>query len=263
MELVFLTILAVVVIGFLLEFLDGSAGMGFGIATPVLILLGFNPLTVIPTVLFCTVFQNISVAYFHNKLKNIEIKQNSRELKTVFLLSGLGILAVIIGASVAINIPEWVLKSYISLLVIIIGVLIILGVARKGEKKERLGVKKASFTRIAIFGSIASFNKGISGGGYGPILTGGQILSGVKGKKAVGITSITEGIVSLVGTITYIIINPTEMNWVLTLSLLTGGLLATPLAAFVVKKVHPKKFKKYLGVISLIVGIIIFIKTFW
>ena len=42
--------------------------------------------------------------------------------------------------------------------------------------------------------TIASFNKGTSGGGYGSVVTGGQLPAGVDGENAVGITSIAEGL---------------------------------------------------------------------
>jgi len=32
-----------------------------------------------------------------------------------------------------------------------------------------------SWKKITVLGLIASFNKGISGGGYGPVVTGGQL----------------------------------------------------------------------------------------
>ena len=67
--------------------------------------------------------------------------------------------------------------------------------------------------KIIFSGTIASFNKGMSGGGYGPIVTVGQILSGVEGKSAVGITSLAEGLTCLVGVITYIFISKSPIDW--------------------------------------------------
>ena len=39
-----------------------------------------------------------------------------------------------------------------------------------------------SWRKISFLGVVASFNKGMSGGGYGPVVTGDQILSGIKEK---------------------------------------------------------------------------------
>jgi len=46
---------------------------------------------------------------------------------------------------------------------------------------------------------VGAFDKGISGGGYGPVVTGEQMVLGIPGRNAVGITSFSEGLVSLVG----------------------------------------------------------------
>ncbi len=61
-----------------------------------------------------------------------------------------------------------------------------------------------SWKRLIAIGLISSFNKGISGGGYGPLVTGGQVLSGREARSAVGSTSFAEGLVCLVGLLTYI-----------------------------------------------------------
>jgi len=62
-----------------------------------------------------------------------------------------------------------------------------------------------SFKKIVELGSITAFNKGMSGGGYGSVVTGSQIPSGVKVNNAVGITSLAEGLTFVVGVIIYIL----------------------------------------------------------
>jgi hypothetical protein len=58
--------------------------------------------------------------------------------------------------------------------------------------------------RIGGLGLVAALNKGISGGGYGPVVTGGQVLAGVRGRNAVGIASLAKGITSMVGVAAYL-----------------------------------------------------------
>jgi len=82
---------------------------------------------------------------------------------------------------------------------------------------------------------MAAFNKGISGGGYGPVVTSGQIMSGVKSKKATGITSLAEGLTCLVGVITYLIFTNHAIEWELAPSLVLGAVLSVPFAAYTVK----------------------------
>ena len=68
-----------------------------------------------------------------------------------------------------------------------------------------------SWWRIGGLGTLAAFNKGISGGGYGPLVTAGQVLSGIRGRNAVGITSLAEGVTSIVGFGIYFLSGP---SWI-------------------------------------------------
>jgi len=63
-----------------------------------------------------------------------------------------------------------------------------------------------SFNPCPTLGLLVAFDKGIGGGGYGPIVTSGQIVTGIDAKSAIGIMSLTEGIVSIMSVIMYILI---------------------------------------------------------
>lgn len=76
----------------------------------------------------------------------------------------------------------------------------------------------------------------IGGGGYGPLVCGGQVVSGVEEKSAIAITSLAEGLVCLVGVVTYRITGNGGADWGLAPSLVLGALLSTPLATLTVKR---------------------------
>ena len=94
----------------------------------------------------------------------------------------------------------------------------------------------------------------MSGGGYGPVVTGGQILSGVEGKSAVGITSLAEGLTCLVGVIAYILISTNPVDWKLAPWITTGAVLSVPLSAKSVKIISTKKLKLAIAVLTVILG---------
>lgn len=120
---------------------------------------------------------------------------------------------------------------------------------------------KFSWKKIIGLGSIASFNKGMSGGGYGPVVTGGQILSGVNGNTAVGITSLAEGLTCIVGVVVFVV-SPETVNWGLAPSLVIGALLSVPFSTIIVKKLPTKTLKIVIGALTLILGLITLIKVF-
>ena len=107
---------------------------------------------------------------------------------------------------------------------------------------------------------MASFNKGISGGGYGPIVTSGQILSGVSGKSAVGITSLAEGLTCAVSIGTYLLISKTPLDLGLAPYIVVGAVLSVPFSAKSVKKVTENKLKIAIAVLTIVLGAFTIIK---
>jgi hypothetical protein len=99
-------------------------------------------------------------------------------------LTGLSLVGILLGVAIAVNIPSWALKAYVGLLVLAIGLTTL-----KNHRREIPFLWK----RIGSLGLLAAFNKGMSSGGYGPVVTGGQVLSGIRGRTAVGIASFAQG----------------------------------------------------------------------
>ena len=94
-----------------------------------------------------------------------------------------------------------------------------------------------------------------------PVVTGGQILSGVEGKSAVGITSLAEGLTCLVGVIAYILISKNPVDWKLAPFIITGAVLSVPLSAKSVKLISEKKLKLAIALLTIALGILTVVKT--
>lgn len=110
-------------------------------------------------------------------------------------------------------------------------------------------------------GLVASFNKGMSGGGYGPVVTGGQVLSGVEGKSAVGITSLAEGLTCLVGVIAELLVSKNPVDWKLAPFIIAGAVLSVPLSAKSGKLIKVKKLKLKIDLRTIEVGKLTIVKT--
>ena len=153
---------------------------------------------------------------------------------------------------IAVNIPKFWLKLYIGCLVFLMGIVIIFCI----NKEFRF-----SWRKITLLGFIASFNKGISGGGYGPVVTGGQILSGLESKSAVGITSLAESLTCAVGIITYMLIAKNPLDLRLAPFIILGAILSVPLSAKSVKKMTAKRLKLAIAVLTIILGTVTIFQT--
>ncbi len=57
---------------------------------------------------------------------------------------------------------------------------------------------------MVLWAALAGFNKGVGGGGYGPVVTIGGLLAGVPVKSMLAVTAISEGTVSTLAVITWL-----------------------------------------------------------
>ena len=245
---------SIVILAFFCEYIDSSLGMGYGTAlTPILLILGYTPLQIVPVVLLSELVTGLSAAFFHHRFKNVDFKFGNSDFKIAMLMAGCSIFGALIAVHVALNVPPFYVKLYIGLLVTCMGILILVTLNR---------MFKFSWRKIASLGLLAAFNKGISGGGYGPIVTGGQILSGIKSKSAIGITSLAEGLTCLVGVIIYLIYTDHTIDWGLAPSLVLGAFLSVPVAAYTVKKFNPERLRAIVGIATLILGFLTLGKLF-
>jgi uncharacterized membrane protein YfcA len=227
--------------------------MGYGTAlTPVLLLVGFGPLAIVPCILLSELITGITAGLVHHKVGNVSFKRKSIHLKIALILAGCSIIGATFAVFIAISIPKSWLNTYIGLMVLGMGILILFTL----NKDFRFSWKK-----IIGLGSIAAFNKGMSGGGYGPVVTGGQILSGIEGNNAVGITSLAEGLTCIVGVFIFIA-SAENINWNLAPSLIIGALFSVPFSALIVKKMPTDKLKITIALITIILGLITIIKLF-
>lgn len=264
------TLIAVFIISLCAEYMDATIGMGYGTTlTPILLLVGFSPLQIVPAILLSQFISGIFASFLHQGAGNVFFDfKNDTENKIVKRLGKLGylprsnaskvvmvlvissIIGVFISIIIALNLPVFYLKLYIGIMIVAMGLIIIL----KHETNAQFSWKK-----IIGLGVLASFNKGISGGGYGPLIVSGQILSGVETKKSIGITALAEGVTCFIGVITYFIVG-TDVDWLLAPYLVIGSLISVPLSVYTVKRMPIKKFTLIIGFATTLLGIFSLIK---
>ena len=225
--------------------------MGYGTAlTPILLIIGLEPLKVVPAVLISQLFTDVAACIAHHKLKNVNLKIGSPDFKAASLLGSLGSLGVTCAVIIAIKIPKNILTIYIGSLVLVMGFLVIYTIKKP---------MNFSWPRLMGISILASFNKGISGGGYGPLVMGGQLISGLNVKNAVGITAFAEAATCLVGFSVYLITKK-PIDWGLVGLLTICALIAVPIAALTVKKSPSNSLKRYVGLLMVTLGLLTILK---
>lgn len=254
--------------GFIAKLIDSALGMMYGtLLVPILIGSKFDPLVVIPSVLLSQGVGNLTASIFHHKFNNASltpyhinpkliftklkthgflhcIKSNlSRELKIVIINTFLGIFTVSLAAIIATHIPIKILKNYITLIVTLMGFLLL----------SKLQFK-FSWKKIFLVSIISGFNKGLTGGGFGPLLTAGQIVGGQHTHKSVATTNLSSAIVCIIGFFSYYFINGFS-QWGFLLSLTGGAVLGGPLGAMLASKIKIKKLRLIMGVVCVGLGV--------
>ncbi|MBL7157705.1 MAG: sulfite exporter TauE/SafE family protein [Candidatus Omnitrophica bacterium] len=241
-------------LAFVCEFIDSTLGMGYGTSlTPILLLMGFEPMQVVPAVLFSEFISGITAASFHHSVQNVNFKPGSKDTRVVIVLSVFSVIGTIIAVFLAIKLPAQTLKIWIGGIVLFMGIFILATFKRK---------PRFTWRKITILGTIASFNKGMSGGGYGPLVMGGQVLSGIGVKNAVAITSLAEGITCMVGVILYFFLK-SGADWTLAPWLMAGAVLSVPLAAHTLKRMPEKGVKIAVAIIITLLGLLTLAKAFF
>jgi uncharacterized membrane protein YfcA len=255
LELVSWMALGVFLIAFGCEFVDSTLGMGYGTTlTPLLILFGFSPLQIVPAVLLSELVTGLSAALAHHRAGNVDFKPGTRAFKVAVVLGACSVVGTVAAVIIAVSIPKVVLQTWIGALVLAVGILILVTIARRA-------IVKFSWAKVLGLGTLASFNKGMSGGGYGPLVCGGQLLSGIESKNAVAITSLAEGLTCAVGVAVFLVAREI-FPWRLALPLALGALCSVPLSALAVKKVKAKPLTVTIGFLTTALGIFTLLKTF-
>lgn len=244
--------LIIIVLAFCCEYIDSSLGMGYGTTlTPLLLIIGFQPLQIVPAVLLSELFSGITAGLLHHRAGNVNFNRGSPALNVVIVITFCSIGGSIAAVFLAINLPQYWLKLYISVLILAVGVVLI------ATLKKNFAF---SWKKIISLGIIAAFNKGISGGGYGPVVTGGQLVSGIDPKNAIGITSLAEGLTCVAGVLTYFF-TKSVVDWSLAPPLAVGAIMSVPVATYTVKKISSNKLKPLVAGITIILGCASLLKT--
>jgi len=239
------------IMAFVAEYVDSSLGMGYGTSlTPVLLILGFSPLQIVPAVLFSEFLSGVTAGGLHHKIGNVNLSWKTRAGKIMLIMTACSIVGTVVAVAVALALPKHLVKLYIGVMIVCIGVFILIGNRFMGS---------FSWIKIIVLGTIAAFNKGISGGGYGPLVTGGQVIVGVPGKKAIGITSLAEGLVCLVGLVLYVSFHG-WFDWSLALPLTLGAMVSVPAATWTVKLLPERALRRSIGYATLFLGGLTLIK---
>lgn len=246
-----LTMMAIFLAALACEYMDSSLGMGYGTTlTPLLMLAGFEPLQIVPAVLISELMTGLTAGLLHQRDGNVDFLNDARARRTTLLLGSLSGIGALLAVWLAVSISKFWLGLFITAIILAMGVVILL--TRNRQIPYRAG-------GIVTVGAVAAFNKGLSGGGYGPLVTAGQVVSGLPAKHAVAVTSVAESLTCLIGVLGYLAMGKT-IAWELAVPLAFGALLSVPMATLTVSRSSEASLRGIVGLCTLILGVVALIK---
>lgn len=232
-----------VLAGFLAQMVDGSIGMAYGVSsTSLLLSIGIPPAAASASVHTAEVFTTFVSGISHWKLKNID-------KKLFYSLVIPGVIGGIIGAFILSNVNTSVIEPIINAYLIIMGIRIIVKALKNPVEKITAPI------RNWILGVCGGFLDAVGGGGWGPVVTTTLVADGKKPRYVIGSVNAAEFFVTLAQAATFITLLGVRDYWQIIAGLATGGVIAAPFAAMLVKKIKPKAIMLIVGIVVALLNI--------
>jgi hypothetical protein len=228
--------------GFIAQLIDGCLGMAYGVSSNAFFLsLGIPPSIASACIHTSEMFTTAVSGISHFKFGNVD--------RNIFLrLLIPGVIGGVLGAYILTELPGGKIKPFISLYLLMMGIMILIKVFKKTHQVK-------TKTRVVPLGLVGGFFDAIGGGGWGPIVTSTLVANGNHPRFAIGSVNSAEFFVTVAESVTFFAMIGGLLfpHWEKIAGLMIGGVLAAPLAAWVCKKLPLKVLMIFVGL--LIIGL--------
>ncbi len=231
------------VAGFAASFVDGALGMGFGpTCSSILLGAGLAPAAVSTSVNLAKVATGIAAGVSHWRFRNID-------KRLVLNLAIPGCIGALLGVTVLSKVNGATLKPILAALLTIIGLRILFRFARPiAAKQSDASETDANTDRMPEFNQrgvrVAALLGGITNGmigAWGPVVTPFLLHRGAPPRYAIGSVNTAEVAVASASAFSLIAtLGRGGFDVAVVLAMLVGGVLAAPVAAWVIRFVPPR-----------------------
>jgi uncharacterized membrane protein YfcA len=227
------------------EYVDSAVGMGFGtVMAPVLLVVGFDVEVVLPAVLTAESLSGFFAAVLHHRAANVDLSAGSRDRGVVATMLPPALVGAAAGGVVGGVLGAFPGEIVVGGVIFVTGAVLLL---------QRGTVREFRWRSVAVLGLLASAAKGLSSAGFGPVVTGGQMVIGIPERDAVGVTSAVEAPVSLVALVAFGLVAAWPAPSV-TLALVAGALAGVPAAVWTVRLLPTRSIRLAVGMLACALG---------
>ncbi len=251
------SLIVLAIVGLAAQLVDGSLGMAYGVtSTTLLLAVGLSPALASASVHIAEVGTTLASGVSHWRFGNVDWGK----IGWLAVPGGVGaffgavVLASVITAEAA--------EPIVAIFLFCLGVYILARFSfRRHEKPVRVRPVPGKF--LGPLGLVAGFLDAAGGGGWGPISTPTLLSSGrMEPRKIVGTVDTSEFVVALAASIGFLVsLSFAEIPWGVVGALLVGGLVAAPIAAYVVRILPMRVLGTAVGGVILITNMKTFLET--
>lgn len=228
-------LLLLTLVGLGAQLVDGSLGMAYGVtSTTLLLAVGANPAAASATVHLAEIGTTLVSGTAHWKFGNVD-------WKVVFKIGVPGAVGAFAGATFLSSLSTETAAPLMAIILLTLGVYILIRFTAFGLPTGKIGMPlRKRF--LGPLGLVAGFVDSTGGGGWGPVGTPAILASGrLEPRKTIGSVDTSEFLVAVAASLGFIIgIGSEGVNYGWVGALLIGGVIAAPIAAWLVRHIPPR-----------------------
>ncbi|WP_262852576.1 sulfite exporter TauE/SafE family protein [Mumia quercus] len=240
------------------QLVDGSLGMAYGVtSTTLLLAIGTNPAAASATVHLAEIGTTLVSGAAHWRFGNVD-------WKVVAKIGIPGAIGAFAGATFLSSLSTEAAAPLMSLILLALGLYILTRFTVAGLPKGNLG-KPLRKRFLAPLGLVAGFVDSTGGGGWGPVGTPAILASGrLEPRKTIGSIDTSEFLVAVAASLGFIVgIGSQGVNYTWALALLIGGMIAAPIAAWLVRHIPPRLLGSLVGGLIILTNVRTLLKSDW
>jgi uncharacterized membrane protein YfcA len=252
------TLILLALAGLGAQLVDGSLGMAYGVtSTTLLLAMGTNPAAASATVHLSEIGTTLMSGASHWRFGNVD-------WKVVAKIGVPGAVGSFLGATVLSKLSTEVAEPVMSLILLGLGVYVMSRFTFKGLPKGQLG-KPLRKRFLAPLGLVAGFLDATGGGGWGPVGTPALLASGrMEPRKVIGSIDTSEFLVAVAASLGFLFsLGSQGLKWTWVIAFLLGGVVAAPVAAWLVRLVPPRVLGSAVGGIIVVTNVRTLLKSDW
>ena len=223
--------LLLAVVGLIAQLVDGSLGMAYGVTSQSLLLaVGIAPALASASVHIAEVGTTAASGVSHWRFGNVDWSK-------VWPLAVPGAIGAFFGAVVlSAFITAEAAEPLVAVFLFSLGIFVLARFSFRRHERP-VTVRPISRTFLAPLGLVAGFLDAAGGGGWGPISTPTLLSSGrMEPRKIIGTVDTSEFLVALSASIGFLLaLSFSQIPWQVVGALFVGGLIAAPIAAYIVR----------------------------